>query len=272
VYTATVFRLDQRATTASGRPVITERGFVATRRGLESFQRQLYAEALQRGLLVAESILILADGAVWIWNLATDRFKDAHQRVDLYHIQEHLWTLAHELYGSGSDAARQWVRPFLHGLKHRADGAQMVIQGLEEISVTLRKLTANQSQAIDREINYFREHKDRMDYQHGQALGQPVGSGAVESTCSQYQRRFKLTGQFWSLTGDEAFLALATLHRNGRWHQLFPHDQEQTLPSGPKPNGTTKDWFTPHPTSAKNTGKPSHGSPLQQRSPKSKSS
>jgi hypothetical protein len=64
-----------------------------------------------------------------------------------------------------------------------------------------------------------------MDYKAGKAAGQPVGSGAIESTCSQYQRRFKLTGQFWTLAGDEAFLALATLHRNDRWGRLFPHDE-----------------------------------------------
>ncbi len=60
-----------------------------------------------------------------------------------------------------------------------------------------------------------------MDYKVAKACGQPCGSGAIESTCSQYQRLFKITGQFWSLEGDESFLALATLHRNGRWHQLF---------------------------------------------------
>jgi len=224
VYTGTVFRLDQRATTASGRPLISERGFVATRKGLESFQRQLYAEALQRGLLTAEMVLILADGAVWIWNIATDRFKGAHQRVDLHHVQKHLWNLAHELHGQGTAAAREWVRPFLLWLEQRDNGALEVIQGLEQLYVTLQKLTSNQRQAIDREINYFRQHKDRMDYKNGRAMGQPVGSGAIESTCSQYQRRFKLTGQFWSLAGDEAFLALDTLHRNKRWSQLFPHD------------------------------------------------
>jgi transposase len=31
----------------------------------------------------------------------------------------------------------------------------------------------------------------------------------------------------YSLDGDEAFLALATIHRNGRWHRLFPHDQQK---------------------------------------------
>ncbi|NLE66360.1 MAG: hypothetical protein GX608_02970 [Lentisphaerae bacterium] len=91
---------------------------------------------------------------------------------------------------------------------------------------TLSSLTQNQKKAIASEITYFEGHKDRMDYKTGKALGQPVGSGAIESTCSQYQRRFKLTGQFWSLAGDEAFLALSTLHRNNRWKQLFPHDSQ----------------------------------------------
>jgi hypothetical protein len=224
VFTGTVFRLDQRGTTAAGRPVIAERGFVATRRGVDSFQPQLYAEALQRGLLQAEHVLILADGAVWIWNLAADRFKDAAQRVDLYHVKEHLWTLANELFGKGTEKAKNWATPFLNWLQRRKDGALDVIQGLEGLRSTLGQLSTAQRECLEREIGYFHEHKNRMDYKTGKALGQPVGSGAIESTCSQYQRRFKLTGQFWSLPGDEAFLALATLHRNGRWSKLFPHD------------------------------------------------
>ena len=224
VYTGTIFRLDQRGTTASGRPVIAERGFVATRTGLDGFQPQLYAEAIQRGLLQAEHVLILADGAIWIWNLAEDRFKGATQRVDLYHVKEHLWELANELFGQGTDKAKEWVAPYLSWLQHRKDGVLDVIEGLQGLRSTLDRFTASQREALEREIGYFDTHKNRMDYKTGKALGQPVGSGAVESTCNQYQRRFKLPGQFWSLEGDEAFLALATLHRNGRWNQLFPHD------------------------------------------------
>jgi hypothetical protein len=224
VYTGTVFRLDQRGTTASGRPVIAERGYIATRTGLEGFQPQLYAEAIQRGLFQAEHVLILADGAIWIWNLADDRFKGASQRVDLYHVKEHLWTLANELFGKGTDNAKAWVTPFVNWLDRRQDGVLDVIQGLEGLRSTLDLFTASQQEALEREIGYFDTHKDRMDYKTGKALGQPVGSGAIESTCNQYQRRFKLPGQFWSFEGDEAFLALATLHRNGRWSRLFPHD------------------------------------------------
>ena len=237
VYTATVFRLDQRGTTESGRPVIAERGFVATRRGIDSLQRQLYAETLQRGLLDAETVLILADGAIWIWNLVSDRFKDAIQRVDLHHVQEHLWDLAAGLFGQGTRDAREWVRPYLQWLEKRNNGALDVINSLEQLCRNIEDCSRKDLNAIAKELQYFNEHKGRMDYKAGKASGQPVGSGAIESTCSQYQRRFKLTGQFWTLEGDEAFLALSTLHRNGRWSLLFPHDTEESLrcrSGGPK--------------------------------------
>ncbi len=224
VYTGTVFRLDQRATTESGRPTIADRGYIATRSGLDGFRQQLYAEALQRGLLAAETVLILADGAIWIWNLATDRFKDAKQRVDLHHVQEHLWNLAAELYGRSTPEAQAWVHPYLQWLEKRKDGALDVISSLEQMRMNIEDFSRKKRKMIGKELAYFKTHKDRMDYKTGKALGQPVGSGAIESTCSQYQRRFKLTGQFWTLAGDEAFLALATLHRNGRWSLLFPHD------------------------------------------------
>jgi len=222
VYTGTIFRLDQRGETASGRPVISERGFVATRRGIDGFRRQLYAEALERGIRQAEKVLILADGAIWIWNIASDRFKDAVQRVDLYHVREHLWDLAAQLYGKGTEEAKEWVSPYLQWLKKRKNGALDVIESLQDLDPAA--FSTKQQNTLEREINYFKTHENRMDYKTGKAAGEPVGSGAIESTCAQYQRRFKLTGQFWSLAGDEAFLALATLHRNNRWHQLFPHD------------------------------------------------
>ncbi len=221
VYTGTVFRLDQRGTTQSGRPVIAERGYVATRRGIESFRNQLYAEALRRGLNQAKTVLVLADGAVWIWNLVEDRFAQAMQRLDLYHAREHLWALAGELFGAGSVEAEVWVQPHIQRLKEQENGAVEMISTLEEFKEKLGLFGEKQRVVYERELNYFKTHQHRMDYKTGSDLGQPIGSGAIESTCAQYQRRFKLTGQFWSLEGDEAFLALWTLNRNGRWGELF---------------------------------------------------
>jgi len=225
VFTGTIFRLDQRGQTHGGRRVITQRGYVATRAGLDAFTQQLYVEALLRGLLNAQEVLIIADGAIWIWNLAQDRFKDARQRVDLFHVKEHLHQLARTLYGPSTEESRQWLQPLLRFLDHRKDGALDVLHHLEDLRLSLKSLTAAQQEALAKEIGYFTTHHQRMDYKQGKAKGEPVGSGVVESTARQYQTRFKCTGQYWTLEGDEALLALATLHRNERWHLLFPHAQ-----------------------------------------------
>jgi len=76
---------------------------------------------------------------------------------------------------------------------------------------------------LGKEIGCFTTHHKRMDYKQAKANGEPVGSGVVESTGRQYQTRFKCTGQFWTLEGDESLLALSTLYRNERWHLLFRH-------------------------------------------------
>ena len=59
-------------------------------RRIQNLRRQWYAEALRRGLEQAQWVLIVADGAVWIWNLAEDRFAGAQQRPDFYHASKHL--------------------------------------------------------------------------------------------------------------------------------------------------------------------------------------
>jgi hypothetical protein len=227
VFTATIFLLDHRGQTQGKRRVISQRGYVATREGLDAFTRQLYAEAILRGLLNASEVLIIADGAIWIWNLANDRFKGAKQRVDLFHVREHLHGLARALYGEDSPQSQQWLEPLLRFLDRRKNGALDVLRTLEDLRQNLQHLTVAQQEALDKEIGYFTTHQTRMDYKAAIAKGEPVGSGAVESTARQYQTRFKCTGQFWSLQGDESLLALATLYRNQRWHLLFPH----TLPA-----------------------------------------
>jgi hypothetical protein len=221
VYTGTCFRLDHRGQTAGGRPVISERGFVATREGIDGLREQLHAEALRRGLGQAAGVLVIGDGAVWIWRLADDRFKDARQRLDFYHAVQHLAAVGRALFGENADQLKAWLRPLVQQLKKQS--AIKVVEQLEEI---LEQMPAGAAaQAVQKEVNYFHEHRNRMDYRAGQRRGEPIGSGAIESTCRQTQCRFKRPGQYWSQQGDEALLCLETFWRNGRWHLLFPHNR-----------------------------------------------
>ncbi len=219
VYIGTCFRLDHRGQSAGGRPVISERGFVATRAGVDGLREQLHAEALRRGLGQAAGALIISDGAVWIWRLADDRFPQARQRLDFYHAVQHLAAVGRTLFGEDQAKLKAWLKPLVKQLKN--ESAIKVIGQLEEALVQLPGGPA--AEAVQREVNYFHEHEDRMDYRAGRRRGEPIGSGPVEATCRQNQCRFKRPGQFWSQTGDEALLCLETFWRNNRWHLLFPH-------------------------------------------------
>jgi len=219
VYTGTCFRLDHRGQTAGGRPVITERGFVATRQGLDGLREQLPAEALRRGLGQAASALVIGDGAVWIWRLADDRWPQAHQRLDFYHAVQHLAAVGRALFGEDQAKLKAWLKPLVKQLKNQS--SLKVIRQLEAVLAAMPSTAA--AQAVAKEVEYFHQHQARMDYRAGRRAGEPIGSGPVEATCRQTQCRFKRPGQFCSQAGDEALMCWEMFWRNGRWHLLFPH-------------------------------------------------
>jgi hypothetical protein len=222
VYTATCFRLSHRCKKGRFnnklRAIITERSYVATRGGIEALMQQIYYEARARGLAQAERVLVIADGALWIWNLVADRFKDAVQRLDLWHANSYLWAVANNLHGKGSKEARHWVKPLLKQIRN--DQVAKVITQLKELKPRLAEAAAK---AADEAIDYYDKNQKRMKYKEGRKRNEPVGSGAIESTCRQLQCRMKRCGQFWSTRGDEALLCLEMFWRNERWEMLFPH-------------------------------------------------
>jgi predicted membrane protein len=228
VYTATCFRLHHRCRKGPFknklRAIITERSYVATRGGIDALMKQLYYEARQRGLTQAQRVLVIADGAVWIWNLVEDRFQEAVQRLDLYHANTYLWAVANELHGAGTHQSRQWVKPLLRQIRN--DRVAHVIAQLEELKP---RLTTAAAKVADEAVDYYQKNKKRMKYKQARQLQEPVGSGAIESTCRQLQCRMKRCGQFWTTQGDEALLCLEMFWRNQRWEMLFPHAKLTTI-------------------------------------------
>lgn len=218
VYGGTCFRLSQRVQTAGGRSLILSRGTVMTRGGLDALKRQIWAEAMRHGLGQAQEVLVIADGAVWIWNLVADRFAGARQRLDPWHALQHLWAVAHALHPEDEGAAAAWIKPVKEKLL-----ASQAVEIIAELDDVLKKLRGPRRAQVQAERNYLENNRDRLDYRGVKERGEPGGSGAMESTCKQYQGRFHRSGQFWTQTGDEALMCLETFWRNGRWSLLFPH-------------------------------------------------
>jgi hypothetical protein len=190
--------------------------YVAGREVPEQFGPRLLAEAARRGALEivgwegpGQSLatlrrgVVLADGAVWIWNLADEHFGERIEIVDFYHASEHVWTLAHALFGEGSAMATRWADFALIAL--RDEGAASLLALLA--AITPPNLTV--AAVLARERQYFRSHQARMDYPAFHAQGLPLGSGAVESAGKHLvQLRMKRAGARWSDEGGKAVLAV----------------------------------------------------------------
>jgi hypothetical protein len=86
----------QTALDQDGRPVrdLRSSSYLATFEPAIRFRQLVDAEARRRGSEHIRQLVILGDGAVWIWNIADDLFPAATQIVDLYHAREHVHDLA----------------------------------------------------------------------------------------------------------------------------------------------------------------------------------
>ena len=76
------------------------------------------AEGIRRGAEHVRQLTIIGDGAAWIWGIATAKFPEATQVVDLYHAREHLHSLARSLAFMLGDRKDEWLAARLEDLDY----------------------------------------------------------------------------------------------------------------------------------------------------------
>lgn len=180
-------------------------------RPYEDFGRRLYVEALHRGLGRAQEVVVLGDGAPWIWELAALHFPNATHIVDWYHAAEHLWKVADAVYGSGSPRGKAWVER--QEARLYAGEVERTIQALRRL-----KPPPQAAETVRKNIDYFRTNRERMKYNEYRERGLHIGSGIVESACKHLvNQRLKRSGMRWTQRGAQATLNLRVLDLNGRW-------------------------------------------------------
>ena len=182
----------------------------------ESFGRRLWHLACECGLRHAGEVVVIGDGAPWIWNQAALRFSRARQILDWYHASEHVWSCANELYGEGTKKAKAWANQMLRTLYEH--GGQALLKRLRR-SCNSRPEPPG---ALMELIGYVGPNVERMDYPSYRAAGLSIGSGPVESACKRLVGgRLKGPGMRWSVGGAEAILALRITWLNGHWQELW---------------------------------------------------
>ena len=183
----------------------------------QTFARYVYLEAARRGLHHAQEVVVLGDGAEWIWNRIA-RFCDRPvEIVDFYHGTEHVWNAGQALYGEGTEETEQWVTQRLEELLEQ--GPEALLASLWTASTGT---TATVKSILGREINYFDKHKQRMQYPQLRAAVYHIGSGSVESACKRIiGARLKQAGMIWTREGAQAVAHLRASVLCNRWDAFW---------------------------------------------------
>jgi hypothetical protein len=197
---------------------LVAQSYVAAREDAAAFGVRWLTEAARRGALaivgwdgsplrrqraLLREVAVLGDGAKWIWALAAEHFDRRVEILDNFHANEHLWTLAHALFGDGTAAAAEWATGTIGDLLLHGSA------GLLPALRTLRADTPADQDVLRREREYFRRNAERIEYPDFRTRGLPVASGGVEGAAGYLVGlRLKRPGARWSTDGAHGVLTM----------------------------------------------------------------
>lgn len=170
---------------------------------------EVYRQA--RGEQAAE-VIVLADGARWIWHMVEELFPHAVQILDFSHAKAYLWDAAKIIYGDGSAFVIPWVKE--HETFLLTDQVQQIITHLQAF-LDIRP-------ALAPILHYFEQNQTRMRYGTYRQKGYFIGSGAIESAGKQLAAgRIKGPGMRWNVPEVNALLKLRCVFLEQSWHAYW---------------------------------------------------
>jgi hypothetical protein len=189
----------------------------------KNFLKILEMYLLNLGINQAQQILLIADGAEWIWQHIPPLLnklgckKITHYLLDFYHATEHLQSFADAAFNN-EQVRSTWFKA------SRSDLKKGKILSLIESMKHQRKSTRGQKRKIiNSQINYFskRALKGLFDYDKIRQLNLPIGSGAIESLIRQaVNLRLKGNGKFWLKQNAEIILHARCQWLSGSWNNF----------------------------------------------------
>jgi hypothetical protein len=184
----------------------------------QDFGPLIRAQAVRRGMALAATVVLLGDGAPWIWEIARTCFDFAVQIVDFFHACQHLSALTEALFGHATALAQEYQERWRAYLE-----VDQVQAFMAEATRWLDSAGAAVAEAR-KQIGYFETNQSRMLYGSYREAGYFIGSGVIEAGCKTVVgQRVKQSGMLWSVSGADNVLAVrcAVMNRvfDGFWQQ-----------------------------------------------------
>ena len=190
--------------------------------GVSPFAGRVLREARRRGFQQASRQVILADGAAWIWNLASEHFPEAIQILDRFHVKQHLSEAAKAIWGPqpGSEVGQQWLPQRYAEL----DSGQ-----LDQLIAAYR-IHAQTCEEARLCVEYLSSHRDRLRYPDFEAAGLCTASGVLEAGCRvAVGQRLKRSGMHWTVRGANSILALRCAKLSARYDSFWKRRSKRNL-------------------------------------------
>ena len=188
---------------------------------------QLCDELTVRNLGQDRPVVCLMDGERSLWDAQAAYFPEAVGVLDLFHVLERVWGVAHCFHKEGSDEAEQYVEERLRELLEGRVGS--VIEGFRH-RMTQERLRGTKRKVVKSAIEYLENNREHLKYDEYLAAGYPIGSGVAEGACRHLVKdRLEQTGMRWTVDGAQAMLHVRALYLNDQWDDFleFRVEQEQ---------------------------------------------
>lgn len=177
------------------------------------FTNLFWATGVQRDAHLAQELVILGDGAEWIWNLVAENFPDAIQIVDWFHACDYLTPVAKAAF-KDPDKQAAWVEKVKTDLWHGR--VEAVIAACEPCLNPNRE-----DDPAQKAVTYFLNNQHRMDYATFRQNGYQIGSGTIESAAKQIGLlRMKVPGAIWNLDGARYVAKARAAYLSDQWSFL----------------------------------------------------
>lgn len=214
-----IYQARDRVELSPTRTELIARQVVAIRGEPAALGALLWPRATAAGIDEGREVVVVGDGAPWIWNLAAEHFPRRVEILDWYHAKEHVSATARTLYGEGTERTAQWRKEQLDRLWD--DRVDDVIAGLRFLGAHQR--SAAKRTAVEDLHRYLTTNRQRMRYRTYREAGYQIGSGAAESAIGHViQQRMKRAGMRWQAPGADAMLALRSVYRSiGAWDSFW---------------------------------------------------
>jgi len=193
---------------------IDRKEYVAYLGSVDEFKKLVFEAAARAGYGKIKQVVVIGDGAKWIWNMCEELFPDAVCILDLFHMKENIFDYAKVLFPNNEKKYTQWAKTVSYYIE-----SDQIEKALKKIKNSPLPETAGKN--IVNLEGYVTNNRNRINYLAYKNHGYYVGSGMIESGNKLVvQKRLKQAGMRWSRDGAQYMVALRAKYESNLWGKV----------------------------------------------------